>query len=45
MFQYYADFPEYFLARRSPELVRELYPSTNTLRQWLTAHSDALKNL
>lgn len=45
MFQYYAEFPEHFLGRRSLELVRELNPSTQTFREWLAAHRHAFANL
>lgn len=45
MFQYYAEFPEHFLARRDLGFTRSVNPSVQSLEEFLTAHRTELATL
>jgi uncharacterized protein YbjT (DUF2867 family) len=44
MFQYYTEAADTFTGDRDLRLVRELHPSLQTFRDWLSEHKDALVN-
>ena len=45
MFQYYAEFDDEFTGRRDLDAVRDLNPSLQTFKEWLTANKDAFAAL